>query len=171
MIARLSKLIGKLKDREYRAAYVEENVRTGIAFQVRALRSQRGWTQKKLAEVMGKPQSVVCRIEDPDYGKLSVQTLLEVAAAFDVALVIQYVGFPEFLRRTRDVSPDALGARSFEDDYRSEAKADRQPEAPPLGPIQNITGGGRTRGIDLALSPPPAYVIGPPPPASSSMAI
>ena len=92
------------------------------------MRSQRGWNQKKLAEVMNKPQSVVCRIEDPDYGKLGIQTLLEVGAAYDVALVIQYVGFPEFLRRTRDVSPEALGATSFQDDYPPEANLEPLPE-------------------------------------------
>jgi transcriptional regulator with XRE-family HTH domain len=93
---------------------VAEHVRTGISYQIRALRAQRGWSQKKLAEEIGKPQSVVSRLEDPDYGKLSVQTLLEVASAFDVALLIQYVNFPEFLKRTRDVSQEALRADSFD---------------------------------------------------------
>ena len=85
-----------------------EHVQTGISYQSRTLRAQRGWAQKKLADVMGKPQSVVSRLENPDYGKLSVSTLLEFAAAFDVALLIQFVSFPEFLRRTRDVSPKHL---------------------------------------------------------------
>ena len=52
-------------------------------------------------------QSVVSRLEDPDYGKVSIQTVLEGAAAFE------YVSFPEFLRRTRDVSTEALQAESF----------------------------------------------------------
>jgi len=64
---------------------------------------------------MGKPQSVVSRLEDPDYGKVSVQTVLDGAAAFDVALLVQYVSFPEFLRRTRDVSPEALRVDSFDE--------------------------------------------------------
>jgi transcriptional regulator with XRE-family HTH domain len=110
------KLLEKLRRKSYREAYVGENVRTAIAYQIRALREQRGWSQKKLAEILGKPQSVLSRIEDPDYGKLSVQTLLEVARAFDVALLIQYVDFGEFIERTRDVSPRALEAESFNDD-------------------------------------------------------
>lgn len=64
---------------------------------------------------MGKPQSVVSRLEDPDYGKVSVQTVLDGAAAFDVALLIQYVSFPEFLRRTEHVSPEALQVDSFDE--------------------------------------------------------
>jgi transcriptional regulator with XRE-family HTH domain len=114
VIANLSKrLFEKLKSKSYREAYVAGHVRTGIAYQIRALRTQRGWSQKKLAEEMGKPQSVVSRLEDPDYGKVSIQTVLEGAAAFDVALLVQYVSFPEFLWRTRDVSPEALQAESF----------------------------------------------------------
>lgn len=107
------KLFDRLLRKPYREAYVEENVRTGIAYQIRALREQRGWSQKKLAQVLGKPQSVLSRIEDPDYGKLSVQTLLEVAAALDVALLVQFAGFPEFIERMQDVSPSALNRDSF----------------------------------------------------------
>src|ERR1700721_2321265 len=107
------KLLEKLGRKSYREAYVEENVRTGIAYQIRALREARGWSQKKLAEAMGKPQSVLSRIEDPDYGKLSIQTLLEVASAFDIALIVQFADFPEFVKRMEDVSPEALNRESF----------------------------------------------------------
>jgi transcriptional regulator with XRE-family HTH domain len=114
VIATLTKkLLDKLTRKTYREAYVEENVRTWIAYQIRALREARGWSQKKLAEVLGKPQSVLSRIEDPDYGKLSIQTLLEVAAAFDVALLVQFADFPEFINRTEDVSPEALNRESY----------------------------------------------------------
>ena len=117
-IAKLSKrLIERLRNPEYRSAYVAENVRTRIAYQIRALRAQRGWQQKTLAEKMGKPQSVVSRLEDPDYGKPSVQTLLEVAAAFDVALVIELVSFRDFLNRTRDASLINLRAPSFDEKH------------------------------------------------------
>jgi transcriptional regulator with XRE-family HTH domain len=116
MFANLSKrLFEKLKSKSYRDAYVAEHVRTGISYQIRALRAQRGWSQKRLAEEMGKPQSVVSRLEDPDYGKVSIQTVLDGAAAFDVALLVQYISFPEFLRRTRDVSPEALRVDSFDE--------------------------------------------------------
>ena len=113
LVSLTKRLFEKLQRRSYRAAYVAEHVRTGIAFQVRTLLQQRGWRQKQLAKEMGKPASVISRLVDPDYGKQNVQTLLEVAAALDVALLIQYVSFSEFLHRTRDVSPSALRADSF----------------------------------------------------------
>src|SRR5436190_14712765 len=110
------KLIEKLGRKAYRAAYVGEHVRRGIATQIRALRDQRGWNQGGLAAELGKPQSVVSRLEDPSYGKVTVQTLLEVAAVFDVALQIRFVAFSSFLRDTRDVSTQSMEVPSFDEE-------------------------------------------------------
>lgn len=114
MIANWSKrLLEKLKSKAYRAAYVAENVRTSIAYQVRTMRDQRDISQTALGQLMDKPQSVVSRLENPDYGKMTVQSLLDVAKALDVALLVQFVSFPDFIQRTRDVSPDALQVNSY----------------------------------------------------------
>jgi transcriptional regulator with XRE-family HTH domain len=111
------KLMEKLSRKGYRAAYVGEHVRRGIAAQIRAMRDQRGWNQGKLSKELGKPQSVVSRLEDPSYGKVTVQTLLEVAATFDVALQIRFVPFSSFLQQTRDVSTRSMQVVSFSDDF------------------------------------------------------
>jgi transcriptional regulator with XRE-family HTH domain len=118
------KLLGKLQKTAYRHAYLAEHVRQGIAYQIRALRNQRGWSQGKFAKLLGKPQSVVCRLEDPDYGKVTVQTLLEVANVYDVALEVRFVSYSSFLRRTRDISPTAMYVPAFKDDFAAQpAKA------------------------------------------------
>ena len=111
------KLWERLQKKIYRQAYLSEHVRRGIAYQIRALRDQRGWKQGKFAEEMGKPQSVVSRLEDPDYGKVTVQTLLEIANVFDVALQIRFVPFSTFIRNSRDVSPSSMRVPEFKDDY------------------------------------------------------
>lgn len=117
-----SRLLSKLKSKVYRAAYVAENVRMGIALQIRAMREQRsGMSQAELGKLLGKPQSVVSRLENPDYGKATVQTLQEVADAFDVALLIKFVTYPEFLRQTEDVSPEGLRVESYSDEQMAEA--------------------------------------------------
>lgn len=76
--------VDQLKDPAFRHAYMADQVRLFIALQVRALREQqgRGWSQRELGEKMGKAQSAVARLEDPDYGRLTLQSLLELAAAF-----------------------------------------------------------------------------------------
>jgi transcriptional regulator with XRE-family HTH domain len=109
----------QFKDKLFRQAYVIENVRTGIAFQIKAMREARGWSQSDLAKRADKTQSAVARLEDPDYGKFSVQTLLEIAAAFDVWLSIEFVPFSKGLQRTSNRSPGALNAVSFSDDGES----------------------------------------------------
>jgi len=97
----------------FRRAYVRETVTQGIAHQIRAMRENRNMKQAELASICGKAQSNIARWEDPDYGKYTLQTLLEVADAFDVFLSIQFVSFKEGLRRTDDKTQEGLDARSF----------------------------------------------------------
>lgn len=105
-----------LKDRVLRQSYVEEHVRAGVAHQIKAMREARGWSQAQLAEKCGKSQSNIARIEDPDYGKFNVQTLLEIAHSFDVWLSLEFVSFSKGLARTADRSVKSLNAVSFEDE-------------------------------------------------------
>lgn len=114
-------LLQKLRNKVFRDEYVAENVRTGVAYQIRVIRERRGWTQAHLARLTGKRQSNIARLEDPDYGKFSIQTLLDIASAFDVWLSIEFVSFGTGLARTRDRSPDALGAEAFISEF-GEAK-------------------------------------------------
>lgn len=107
----------KFEQKEYRDAYVEEHVKTGLAYQITALREQRGWTQTELGDRMGgKPQSAISRLEDPNYGRYSLSTLLEVASAFDVALDVKFVTHRTFLERNKDVSKKSLEVASFDED-------------------------------------------------------
>lgn len=114
---REQRLLKRLQKKTYRHAYVSEHVRRGMAHQIKALREDpsRGWNQGELSKRLGKPQSVVSRMEDPSYGKLTVQTLLEVAEAFDVALWVRFVSFPKFLILTEDLSTASMRVESFDD--------------------------------------------------------
>lgn len=108
----------KLRDKRYRDAYVASNIRIGIPYQIRALREQkdRNWSQGELGKRAGKPRNVISRLENPEYGQLTIRTLLELASAFDVALLVKYVSYSRFLREFEDVSPQALEVASFTND-------------------------------------------------------
>jgi hypothetical protein len=53
---------------------------------------------------------------------VTVQTLLEVAATFDVALQIRFVPFSTFLQHTRDVSTRSMQVISFDEDFAAASK-------------------------------------------------
>jgi transcriptional regulator with XRE-family HTH domain len=110
------KLLEKLQRKSFRHAYLAQHVKRGIAYQIRALRDQRQWRQGNFAKILGKPQSVAHRLEDPDYGKYTLQTLLEIANVFDVALEVRFVSYSSFIRGTRDVSIPSMQVPSFNDD-------------------------------------------------------
>ena len=110
------KLASKLDDKTYRHEYMVEGVKTWVARQVRALREQREWSQADTARETGKKQSAISRIEDPDYGKLSLQTLFDLASAFDLPLVVQFTEWKDWLERMDDVSVEALEQDGFSKD-------------------------------------------------------
>ncbi len=95
----------KLSKKGYRDVYVPSRVRATIAMQARTLRKALGLTQKAFASLIGTTQSAVSDLENPDGEQVSVQTLLNVAAAADVALVVRFASFPDFLRLMTDMSP------------------------------------------------------------------
>ena len=105
----------RFEDKPYRDGYLQTHIRSGIAYQINALREQSGLTQTEFASLIGKPQSVVSRLENTEYGRVTVQTLLDVASALDVALLVRFVSYPEFLERTADMSPAALRTDTVRD--------------------------------------------------------
>lgn len=111
---RLTRLAPKLADKAYRNSYVAHQTRQFLARQVRKLRGDK--SQTEFGELLGKPQSVVSRLEDPNYGKWALQTLFDVAASLDRAVIVRIVDYPTFLRFTSDMTDAAARPKAYEQD-------------------------------------------------------
>ncbi len=109
-------VVKSLEDKEYRDAFVAENISTGIALQIRAMRMARGWSQEELARRAGKKQEVISKLENPDYGSYTLKTLKDLASAFDVALTVEFAPFSELVDRFVNVSREDLEVPSFDHD-------------------------------------------------------
>ncbi len=108
--------VGQLSNKEIRDEFVADQIRSRIASLIRALREQgeRKWTQTELGKRAGKPQNVISRYEDPDYGKMSLQTLLEVAAAFDLPVWVDIPEWEDWFASIKDVPSSKTHRTSFD---------------------------------------------------------
>ena len=113
------RLAALAKSKNYRDSYVSSRARSLVAFQIQALRHQLGLSQDEFAQKCGLKQSAVSRLENPEYGTVTVNTILQIALALDIAALVLFCSYPEFLDRTSDVSPGAL---EVEDIHKSDSR-------------------------------------------------
>lgn len=65
---------------------------------------------------MGTKQHVISRLEDPSYGRLSLNTLLQLSLAFDTGLQVQFVPLVGMLRDTFQPNAEDRLVPSFEEE-------------------------------------------------------
>lgn len=134
----ISKRIERLrKSKRHRELFVESQVKADIPFQIRALRDARGWTQTELGQKIRVPQTVVSRMENPDSGFLSIKTLLRLASAFDIGLIVRFAPFGELIHwaesvpyEVRGLSPQALTPLKFDKDPMLQGSIKVEPPTP-----------------------------------------
>ena len=107
--------------------FVRERVKSSIPLQIRALREQRNqMTQKQLGDAIGMAQTWISRLEDPEYGKMTVATLLRLAEAFDTDLEVKFRPFSRGLHDLSRQGPEYFIVPSFEQELPAmEAYVDR----------------------------------------------
>jgi transcriptional regulator with XRE-family HTH domain len=114
------------KSKRYREEFVAAQVRRGLPFQIRTMLKKSGLSQEDLAARAGITQGVVSRAANPEYGNLTINTIIRIAAGFDVAFIGKLVPFSELAKWFVDLSEDSLQVKTFEEENR--ALADQKPE-------------------------------------------
>jgi transcriptional regulator with XRE-family HTH domain len=114
----LLRLLDELKDPDYRNGFIEGHAKDTIAFQLRQLRKAKEWDQRDLANALGNPklQPMISRYENPDYGRYSITTLLELAKALDVALVVRFASLSELVEWDWKATDETLLPATYSDD-------------------------------------------------------
>ena len=116
-MAKNNRTINRLKaGKAEREAFVVSEIRVSIPFQVRALRAQRGWDQRVLAEKSGMAQPRISAIEKIGGANLNLETLKRLAAAFDIGLIVKFAPFSELVAWSDQFSPDDFTVLSFDED-------------------------------------------------------
>ena len=118
-----------LAEKEYRHGYVFAQTSQFLARQMREFRGE--LSQVEFGRILDKPQSVVSRLEDPNYGKWTLQSLFEVARKLDVAVLVRFVDFPTFATFVVDWSDPATRPDKYNQVALNKLaiEAERQPKA------------------------------------------
>ncbi len=66
-------------------------VNDDVARKIRELREEAGFSQRKLAELIGTTASVICRLEDADYEGHSLSMLNRIATVLNKRIKIDFV--------------------------------------------------------------------------------
>ena len=105
---------------------MENNLAEGIAFQIRATRDKRKMTQADLARESEMAQNNISRMESPEYGKHSISSLRRIAEALEVALMVRFVPFSQYIDWLSGtpylddgIRPEALAVPSFADEEKA----------------------------------------------------
>ena len=81
----------KLKNKEFRDAFEQEEVFANVAIAIAKIREEKNLTQKGFAKKLGTSQQMVSRLEDPENTSVSLNTLANVAHTFNRTLKVQFI--------------------------------------------------------------------------------
>ena len=127
-LPRISNLVKKLRSRKYRNSYIATFTKHHLARQMRAFRGER--SQSEFGSLVGRKRTQVSRLEDPAYGKWTLQTLLEMANQLDVAVFVRFVDHSTFLRLSDAMDREALVPSSYSQNQgRATSRTERQKHA------------------------------------------
>jgi transcriptional regulator with XRE-family HTH domain len=116
MSDRSTKLSKLQTSKESRAAYIKAKLNVLVPSQIRALRLKLIGTQKELAAAAEMKQPRISAMERPGAVQFNVDTLVRLAAAFKVGLLVKFVSFSEMLRWENEFSQDDFAVARIDED-------------------------------------------------------
>jgi transcriptional regulator with XRE-family HTH domain len=125
------KMLGRfseLKDEEARYAYADTVNNAFLRAQIEQLRKERGFSQEKLAELVGTKQSGISRWLNSGFSTCKVESLRKFAKAYGVRLRISLEEFGTLPSDVEGFTKDRLTPRKFEDDPAFKEPAANEPE-------------------------------------------
>lgn len=112
-----SNLINRLRmQKDFRAAYIRAKLEVLIPSQLRALRLRQTKTQPELAQMADMKQSRISAMETPGRVNFNLDTLVRMAATFNVGLMVKLIPFSEMLAWENEYSQDAFDVTKLADD-------------------------------------------------------
>ena len=98
-------LAQRLASPKFRRTLRRADIANGLAFQLRAMMKERGWSQYELARRSGIAQPTISNYVR-GYEKYSVETLDRLADTFDVNLGVRFEPYSDLVNYHIDLSPD-----------------------------------------------------------------
>lgn len=144
-----SSLVGELHEKEYRDAYVESQIRMTLPLQIRELRKRREWTQPQLADRAGMGQPRISELEKPGERRLTIETLLRLASAFDVGLQVRFIPFGELIDWSEDLDIDNFNVLPFEKELAEAVQATIVQLIPKKPPMAAVVGACQAAGSSI----------------------
>ena len=114
----ISRIFAKLKDPEYRKAFVASQINIAIPFQIRGLLKSRGWKQEDLAKRTGMLQPRISVLLTSGKARPNIGTLSRIAEAFDCGLEVRFVPFSELASRSEIFDPENFSIPTFKEELR-----------------------------------------------------
>jgi len=134
MSERLTRISKLRQSRVSRASYIRAKLSVLIPSQIRALRQKLFETQTALGKEAEMKQSRISAMERPGAVQFNIETLVRLASAFKIGLIIKFVPFSEMLRWENDFNQDTFNPVAIDDDAEFIAEPD-------LGPIPSLASG------------------------------
>ena len=150
-----SELIAKLKtNKKTRESYVRAKINVNLPSQIRALRLRRGMKQEDLAREAEMMQPRISAMECPGATKFNLETLIRLAAALRVGLIVKFATFTEMLQWENKFSQDTFNVATidedieFKDEQQSVASLPKSVLQPKSANVAPLFAGATLSGMD-----------------------